>query len=311
MKPEKQKIDPFIASLMPDSDKKMSAIAGTSLLVALSLSLLASTYERMVDELIFEKTEAEAITATLDVMEKKTEKKVQPKETPKTENIRRRVGSGGKPKGNGNPHAPTSRGVLLELAAFTRNATASAYDYMRRATAKDVDKVLTKINGLQKNGTSAIGERRGKVGSEFNSGFAAGGSGGVEGLLNGLLGGPAGTIKTKAMGKFKAPTLRDIDMGTGGGSRSASDIMKVVRQRTPGLRHVYNTYLKKKPGFQGKVTLRFVIAPGGDIISNAIVSSTTGFAEFDNAIKKAVSSWTFNKVKSGNTTVTIPFTFSE
>ena len=100
-------------------------------------------------------------------------------------------------------------------------------------------------------------------------------------------------------------------MGAGGGSRSAADIMKVVRQRTPGLRHIYNKCLKKKPGFQGKVTLRFTIAPGGEIISISNVSSTTGYAEFDNEIKNAVSRWTFSKVKSGNTTVTIPFTFSE
>ena len=105
--------------------------------------------------------------------------------------------------------------------------------------------------------------------------------------------------------------MRDIDMGAGGGSRSAADIMKVVRQRTPGLRHIYNKCLKKKPGFQGKVTLRFTIAPGGEIISISTVSSTTGYSEFDNEIKNAVSRWTFSKVKSGNTTVTIPFTFSE
>ena len=84
-----------------------------------------------------------------------------------------------------------------------------------------------------------------------------------------------------------------------------------VRQRTPGLRHVYNVHLKKKPGFQGKVTLRFTIAPGGEIISIAVVGSTTGFNDFDNEIKKTVKRWTFSKVKSGNTTVTIPFTFTE
>ena len=87
--------------------------------------------------------------------------------------------------------------------------------------------------------------------------------------------------------------------------------MKVVRQRTPGLRHIYNKYLKKQPGFAGKVTLRFTIAPGGDIISISIASSTTGYGEFDNAVKNTVKRWTFSKVKSGNTTVTIPFTFSE
>ena len=73
----------------------------------------------------------------------------------------------------------------------------------------------------------------------------------------------------------------------------------------------YNKYLKKMPGFQGKVTLKFTIAPGGEIISIALASSTTGYSEFDNEIKNTVGRWKFSKVKSGNTTVTIPFTFTE
>ena len=112
-------------------------------------------------------------------------------------------------------------------------------------------------------------------------------------------------------GNMKTPSMKEIDMGSGGGSRSASDIMKVVKQRTPGLRHIYNKHLKKVPGFEGKVTMRFTIAPGGEIISISLVSSTTGNAAFDSDIKNAISRWTFGTIKSGNTTVTIPFTFTE
>lgn len=99
--------------------------------------------------------------------------------------------------------------------------------------------------------------------------------------------------------------------------RSVADIMKVVRQRTPGLRHIYNKFLKQQPHFQGVVSLRFTIAPGGEIISISIASSTTGYGEFDNEIKTAVSRWNFGKFKcdDGNvaneTTVTYSFTFSE
>ena len=117
------------------------------------------------------------------------------------------------------------------------------------------------------------------------------------------------TPQSTVLGSVKTPSMRDIEMDAGGGSRSAADIMKVVRQKTPSLRHIYNKSLKKKE-FEGKVTLRFTIAPGGQIISISTVSSNTGFSEFDSEIKNAVSRWTFNKVKSGNTTVTIPFTFS-
>ena len=160
-------------------------------------------------------------------------------------------------------------------------------------------------------GKNSLSDSRDTADGGFNEGYAEGGSGGIGDGLGGLLGGGGGGIATRAKGNIKTPSARDIDMGAGGGSRSAADIMKVVRQRTPGLRHIYNKYLKKQPGFSGKVTLRFTIAPGGDIISISVASSSTGFAEFDNAVKNTVKHWPFSKVKSGNTTVTIPFTFSE
>lgn len=314
MKPNKQKKDGFIESLMPDSDKKMGSIAGLSVLVALSLCFLASTYERMIDNVIFEPSEAEKLTASITVLEKKEEKKnPQVEEKKKLPDVKRKhQGGGGKPKGQGNPREEIKRGVLRELAALTHNASAEAYTLMNEKLAKDVDKILKNINGLQTTGKTKIGAPRGKVNGGFNEGIAAGGSGGLGGAFDDLFGGSAGKISTKSMkGHFKAPSVRDIDMGSGPSSRSASDIMKVVRNRTPGLRHIYNKFLKKNPGFQGKVTLRFTIAPGGEVISIAIVSSTTGYAEFDNDVKNAVSRWTFSKVKAGNTTVTIPFTFTE
>lgn len=319
MKSETLKIDPFIASLLPDSDKRMKAVASTSLLVALSLSLLASTYERMIDEHIFEKTETEAISATLDVMNKHEEKKEQTKQEKKPkpkdpENITKRPrGDSGKTRGEGKPNAPKNLGMLALLTSRTKNASAEAYDLINKKFAKDMPKMLSKINGFTDRGKTQIAEnRRGKVNAGFNAGSVAGGAGGIDDMLAGILGNGGTSIKTKAkMSNVKVPKPSDIDMGSGGGSRSATDIMKVVRQRTPGLRYIYNKFLKKKPGFQGKVTLKFTIAPGGNIITIGIVSSTTGYAEFDSEIKKAVSSWEFGKIKSGSTTVTIPFTFSE
>ena len=149
------------------------------------------------------------------------------------------------------------------------------------------------------------------INNNFNNGYAEGGSEGIGDGLAGLLGGGGGGIATKAKGSIKTPSTRDVIISHNDGNRGENDIMKVVRQRTPGLRHIYNKSLKKKPGFQGKVTLKFTIAPGGEIISISIVSSTTGFSEFDREIKDAVGRWTFNKIQSGNTTVSIPFTFSE
>ena len=117
-------------------------------------------------------------------------------------------------------------------------------------------------------------------------------------------------LQSTGSGSVKTPSMRDITINADGGTRSAADIMKVVRQRTPGIKHLYSKFLQKKD-FEGTVKLKFTIAPGGQIISISTVSSNTGFSEFDSEIKNAVSRWTFSKVKSGNTTVTIPFKFSK
>lgn len=175
----------------------------------------------------------------------------------------------------------------------------------------DIDRVLRDVAGLQKTGETVHGDHRGKADGDFNEGYAEGDYGGIGDGLAGLLGGGGGGIATKAKGSVKTPYEHDVGMGAGGGSRSAADIMKVIRQRTPELRHVYNKFLNKKPNFQGKVTLKFTIDPSGVIISISIAASTTGYSEFDNEIKTAVSRWKFNTVKSGNTTITVPFTFSE
>ena len=295
-------VDPLVAALMPESDKKMGAIAGGSVLVALALSFWASMYEVVVDEVIFDSSEGPDLTAQMSMDEKKEEPK----------KPRKKAGGGGKPRGKGQPNAPQTRGVLKLLTAQTKTASAAAYDLMKNQKfTKDIDKVLKDVAGLQTTGKTVLGGRRGKADGGFNEGYAEGGAGGIGDGLAGLFGGGGGGISTKAKGNIKTPSARDIDMGAGGGSRSAADIMKVVRQRTPGLRHIYNKFLKKKPGFQGKVTLKFTIAPGGEVISISIASSTTGYGEFDAQIKNAVGNWTFSKVKSGNTTVTIPFTFSE
>ncbi|SIO02805.1 AgmX/PglI C-terminal domain-containing protein [Fibrobacter sp. UWB11] len=322
MKTTNKKQDAFIASLMPDSDKKMVRIASASLIVALALGFWATTYERIIDDVIFDTTPRVDMDVSVKLNPIKEEKKQEPK--PKTQTNRRskddsnkKMGKkedagGGKPKGPGDPKAALNRGVLKELAIRTNKAGLQAYDLMNQKFASDVNKVLTHVNVLMKSGTTRIGNRRGTVNTEFNPGIAAGGSGGIKDGLGGLFSGSGTRFAPSGLkGNITTPKPNQIDMGAGGGSRSASDIMKVVRQRTPGLRHIYNKHLKKKPGFQGKVTLKFTIAPGGEIISMAVVGSTTGYPEFDNEVKKAVSGWTFGKVKSGNTTVTIPFTFTE
>jgi TonB family protein len=190
---------------------------------------------------------------------------------------------------------------IMLLTAKSKTASAAAYDLMKNQKfSKDIDRVLKDVAGLQTSGKTDGGSNEG------NGGIGDG----LAGLFCGDSCSNKGGIATKAKGNVKTPTARDIDISDDG-FRSESDIMKVVRQRTPGLRHLYNKFLKKREGFAGRIVLKLRIAPGGEVTFISIVSSTTGYGEFDASIKNAVSNWMFNKVDFGSTTVKIPFTFSE
>lgn len=306
----KQQVDRFTEAMLPETDERVRNAAGIFMILAAAAAFWLSTMEIVVDEIMFEDAEGEELTASMKMEEKKEEKKEKKKE--KNKKKRKKAGGGGKQRGKGTPNAPQTRGVLKMLTTKTSKSGFSAYSLMKDQNfAKDISKVLSNVAGLQKTGKTKIGGRRGTANGAFNSGYAEGGSGGIGDMLGGLLGGGGGAISTSAKGKIRPPSSRDIDMGSGGGTRSKSSIMRVVRARTPGLRHVYNKFLKSNPGFSGKVTLRFTISPSGKIIKISKVSSTTGVSGFDSAIKNKVRMWKFEKIKSGNTTVTIPFTFTE
>jgi len=164
--------------------------------------------------------------------------------------------------------------------------------------------------GIQTSGKNELGGRRGAAAGGFNDGYAEGGSGGIGDMLGGLMGGSAGGLGSKAKGSLKAPSARNIEI-TGDGSRSKAEIMAVVNARMPGLRNIYNKYLKLKPEFGGKITLKFSIAPSGDIDNIDIVSSTTGYSDFDNAVKNMVATWKWKFIKSGRVTSIVPFTFDD
>jgi TonB family protein len=302
--------DRFTEALMPENDGDAAKYSLIFMVLFGFLSLWFSTIEVIVDEIAFDEEGAEELTAVMELKdEKKEEKKEKKKKNPKK---RKKTGGGGKQRGKGRPDAPQSRGVLKLLATKTSKSGFSAYSLMNdKKFAKDLDKVLSQVGGLKKTGRSELTGRKGSATAGFNSGYAEGGSGGIGDMLGGLLGGGSGSLGTGAKGSLRPPRAKDIDMGAGGGTRSKASIMKVVRRRSPGLRHVYTKYLKASPGFAGKVTLTFTISPSGSINKISVSSSTTGNSKFDNDIKRKVKGWKFEVIKSGNTTVTIPFTFSE
>ena len=115
-------------------------------------------------------------------------------------------------------------------------------------------------------------------------------------------------IKEKAKGVAKAP-FEELSVSSGVESNRVL-VLRTIRQRTPGLRHIYNKHLKKNPGFSGTVAFRVNINADGTVQKVQIDSTTTGDRAFDEAVQKAVSYWKFPKMNSDEV-ATFPIRFYE
>ncbi|MDB5106121.1 MAG: TonB family protein [Fibrobacteres bacterium] len=314
MAPQGAAVDPIVAKMEVESDKRLGKFLGVFAIIGGAFVGYALTIEVMIPVALYSTTKEDTTQVVMklaDVEKKKDEDKKKKNMPPKP---RKKSGGGGKPRGRGNPNAPVTQAALKLITSRTTSSSLSSYDLMNQKFAKDLDKVINNVSGLTKTGQTRLGGRRGKVDGGWNDGFAVGGSGGVDDLLGGLWGGDAGPLGVKAKGGLglKAPSASDIDMGQESGQRSTESILRVIRQHTPGLRHTYNKYLKTNPGFKGKITLKFAIAPSGSIVELTIVGTTTGVGEFDSEVRDKVRTWRFEPVKGkSNDVVTVPFTFSE
>ena len=128
----------------------------------------------------------------------------------------------------------------------------------------------------------------------------------IENNLVGLLG---RNFFPKLKGSLRSLKLSEIVI-VEGRREDVPAVLKTVRQRFPGMRHIYNKFLKKKPGFDGTVVLNIKINWDGIVENAEITSSTTGYEEFDEELRKAVCRWTFGE-KRVRGTFKIPFTFYE
>lgn len=309
-------VDPIVAKMEVESDKRLGKFLAVFGIIGAGIVSYGLTVEIVIPVALYAQTKedtSQVVMKLADVQKKKEdEQKKKLKNAPPKP--RKKSGGGGKPHGRGNPNAPVTQAALKLITSRSTSSSLSGYDLMNQKFAKDLDKVINNVSGLTKTGQTRLGGRRGKVDGGWNEGYAVGGSGGVDDLLGGLWGGDAGPLGVKAKGGLglKAPSASDIDMGQESGQRSTESILRVIRQHTPGLRHTYNKYLKTSPGFKGKITLKFSIAPSGAIVELTIAGTTTGISEFDQEIREKVRTWRFEPIKGkANDVVTVPFTFSE
>ena len=73
----------------------------------------------------------------------------------------------------------------------------------------------------------------------------------------------------KIKDSFRTPSINDISIEPNA-PRTASQVMQVVRQRIPQLRHIYYKQLKNKANFEGIITLKFLKSIAGASFSPSL-----------------------------------------
>lgn len=131
------------------------------------------------------------------------------------------------------------------------------------------------------------------------------------------------SIKRKPNGAVSAPTSDELKLADDV-EHDKDSVLKVIRQRIPGLRHIYNKHLmvnhrkaylknnqdKVNPNFNGTIVFQLNINADGSVQKIEIQSSNTGNKDFDDEVKRALNRWKFSKMNS-SVVATFPITFFE
>ena len=162
-------------------------------------------------------------------------------------------------------------------------------------------------------GASGDGDRMAGIGGNgLGNGGRAGFGTGVGGRPGKMVAGAGQSGTGTAMrGIIPSPKPSDVELGGDAGTRSPESILRVIRQHIGGFRYSYAKFLRDNPNLGGKITLKFTIAPSGDIIAIQIVSSNTGEPSLDDDIKDKAKRMKFDQIERGNVTVTYTFTLDK
>lgn len=112
---------------------------------------------------------------------------------------------------------------------------------------------------------------------------------------------------SSARARITPPKPSDIELGGETVSRSPESILRVIRAHLGGIQYTFQKHLRRDSTLGGKISLKFTIAPSGDIIAITVVSSNTGSAVLDQEILDKARRMKFDTVERGNTTVTYQF----
>ena len=162
------------------------------------------------------------------------------------------------------------------------------------------------------NGLGPIGTGRGGGGTAIGTvagGFlkTLGGKGPGTGG-DGTYGAGAGSMKGR---EARVPRQPESVVNVAG-SLSKETIRRVIHRNLSQVRFCYEQALQGKPDLQGRVAVRFIIGPSGDVKVAAVAASDVHDARVESCISSAVQRWSFPAPEGGGiVSVTYPFVLQQ
>lgn len=237
---------------------------------------------------------------TTDASEEETKS-----EEPKPTRKRRKRKPGQKKRGNKN-----SAGGLLGLISGSGSSSqkSSVLDLLvDKGLTADLNRAMGSGSNLKRGSGGASSSTEDVLSGLIGTG---GGIGGIDDLIDDYVDEEVEVVKLKKKPKVKIQKATESSISQDAqGFRTMQSIQKVVGRIQGRLQYTYEKFLKRDVNFRGKVTIEFTISAAGRVVRARIRESTTGKAEFDQAVLRAIKRLKFPKIPKGEAKFVFPFVF--
>ncbi len=106
-----------------------------------------------------------------------------------------------------------------------------------------------------------------------------------------------------------APPVIHVGEAEPVGGLSKEQVRRVVRRNIAQVRHCYEQALQSRPDLEGRVSVQFIVAQSGAVMSSQVVGSDMSYPRVGECVQQAVRRWAFPQ-SPGVTSVTYPFRFT-
>lgn len=219
-------------------------------------------------------------------------------------------------------HAASRAGILGLLTGTGSEATGRAVDDVlgqNTAQMSNLDEALANAGTLRRGSAAAV--RSSEIGSGSDGdgrpvrGSRSTNAGGIDAMVQGLDRGKSQDVQRSGgleVGLAEPLIEEPSEDGKATGSRDRDAVAAVVTRHNSAIQFCYQKEVRRNPNLKGKLVVRFVITPQGNIASVNVIASTLNNPAVESCIVERIMRWDdFGAIDpaKGNTTFRQVYTF--